>query len=276
MKGEGRRYYRSGPTIRTTVKPVINVCLAGVTGWVGKPVAAAIQRSDDLKLSAAVARSGAGQRLGDISISESVLEALRSPSDVFVDFTDPNAVKAHVQLALAAGRHVVIGTSGLTDRDFQEIDDVARSAGLGVVAVGNFAMSAVLLQRFAAEAARYLPSWEIIDFASDAKVDAPSGTARELTWRLAQVAAPQTQVPVGDTVGLPRARGGTLNSTQVHSVRLPGYTIGVEVRFGQRGERLTLTYEGGMEADPYVAGTLLAIRRVSSLRGLTRGLDPLF
>jgi 4-hydroxy-tetrahydrodipicolinate reductase len=254
---------------------VIRVCLAGATGWVGRPLSAAIQSSPDLTLSAAVARRGRGERLGDISISGSVEDALRTPSDVFVDFTNPGDVKAHVLLALAGGRHVVIGTSGLTDRDFHEIDAAARAAGRGVAAVGNFAMVAVLLQRFASEAARYLPSWEIIDYASDSKMDAPSGTARELSWRLAQGGAPEIRVPVADIVGLPETRGATLHDTQVHAVRLPGYTIGVEVRFGRRGERLTLAYEGGTEAEPYVAGTLLAIRKVKDLRGLTRGLDPL-
>jgi 4-hydroxy-tetrahydrodipicolinate reductase len=106
-------------------------------------------------------------------------------------------------------------------------------------------------------------------------MDAPSGTARELSWRLAQGGAPEIRVPVADIVGLPETRGATLHDTQVHAVRLPGYTIGVEVRFGRRGERLTLAYEGGTEAEPYVAGTLLAIRKVKDLRGLTRGLDPL-
>jgi 4-hydroxy-tetrahydrodipicolinate reductase len=252
---------------------VILVCVAGATGWVGRPLCLAIQKSDDLRLSAAVARRS-GERIGEMVVGRSVEEALRIPSDVFVDFTQPDAVKAHVHLALSGRRHVVIGTSGLTEADFDEIDAAARSAGLGVVAVGNFAMSAVLLQRFAAEAARHLRSWEIVDYASDAKLDAPSGTARELAWRLAQVGGPQTSVPIDKTVGVRESRGTTLDGSQVHSVRLPGYTIGVEVRFGGTGERLTIGYEGGVEADPYIAGTLLAIRRVADVRGVVRGLDP--
>ncbi len=254
---------------------MIRVCLAGATGWVGKPLSAAIQRSDDLILSAAVSRSRRGERIGDVVIAGSVEEALRTPTDVFVDFTDARAVRTHVLQAIAANRHVVIGSSGLTDRDFAEIDEAARAANVGVVAVGNFAIAAVLLQRFAADAARYLPAWEVIDYASDTKPDAPSGTARELAWRLAQVSAPQITVPIADTVGGPASRGATVRATQVHAVRLPGYTIGVEVRFGNAGERLTLTYEGGSDAEPYIAGTLLAMRKVTGVRGLTRGLDPL-
>ncbi|HYN08999.1 MAG TPA: 4-hydroxy-tetrahydrodipicolinate reductase [Vicinamibacterales bacterium] len=253
---------------------MIHVSVAGATGWVGRPLCLAIQNCDDLRLAAAVARSRSGERVGDISISGSVEEALRIPSDVFVDFTHPDAAKAHALMALSAKRHVVIGTSGLTDQDFEEIGSVALARGLGVVAVGNFALSAVLLQRFAAEAAKHLLSWEIVDYASDAKVDAPSGTARELAWRLAQVSAPETTVPIDQTVGARESRGTTLNGSQVHSVRLPGYTIGVEVRFGGTGERLTIACEGGVEADPYIVGTLLAIRRVAEVRGLLRGLDP--
>jgi 4-hydroxy-tetrahydrodipicolinate reductase len=252
---------------------VIRVCVAGATGWVGRPLCLAIQERDDLRLAAAVARRRSGERLGEVALSPTVEEALQVPSDVFVDFTTAQAVRSHVLHAIGAKRHVVIGTSGLTDTDFAEIDAAARAADLGVVAVGNFAMSAVLLQRFGVEAAKHLPSWEILDYASDAKVDAPSGTARELAWRLSQVSAPQVKIPIDKTVGARESRGTTLNGSQVHSVRLPGYTIGVEVRFGGTGERLTIAYEGGAEAEPYIAGTLLAIRRVADVRGVVRGLD---
>lgn len=84
---------------------------------------------------------------------------------------------------------------------------------------------------------------------------------------------PETQIPVDETIGRPDARGADIDGSRVHSLRLPGYTIGLEVRFGQPNERLTIAYDGGTEAEPYVAGTLLAIRRVSGLRGLVRGLD---
>lgn len=251
------------------------VCVAGATGWIGKPLCLAIQNSGDLKLAAALARSGSADRFGDVAVSTTIEDALRAPSDVFVDFTHPDAVKRHTLLALTAKRHVVIGTSGLTDADFAAIDAAARDANLGVVAVGNFAISAVLLQRFAVEAAKHLRTWEIVDYASDAKADAPSGTARELAWRLSQVSAPDITVPVERTIGARDSRGATLHGSQVHSIRLPGHTIGVDVRFGATGERLTIAYDGGVEPDPYIAGTLLAIRCVADVRGLVRGLDSL-
>jgi 4-hydroxy-tetrahydrodipicolinate reductase len=192
---------------------------------------------------------------------------------VFVEYTKPDTAKANVLAALDRGAHVVVGTSGLTEADFTEIDAVARRQGRGVLACGNFALTVVLLQRFAEMAARIVPQWEIIDYAHDGKVDAPSGTARELAARLSRVRAPITTVPVDATVGLPEARGATLASSQVHSIRLPGFVISAEIIFGMPDQKLTIRHDSGSSAVPYVDGALLAIRRVSTLVGVHRGLD---
>lgn len=252
---------------------VIRVTLAGATGWVGKPLAEAIAAARDLQLVAAAARSAGGGRLGSITISGSVEDALRVESDVFVDYTSAAAVKTNVLAAIERGLHVVIGSSGLTEDDFAEIDRRAIAAEVGVIAVGNFAIAAALLQRFAVEAAKHFDTWEIIDSAYAGKIDAPSGMARELAWRMSQVRFPKLDVPIADNVGQQEARGADVSGSRVHSIRLPGYTIGVEVRFGQQDERLTLQYDGGTGATPYIGGTLLAIRRVRDVRGLVRGLD---
>ena len=167
----------------------------------------------------------------------------------------------------------MVGTSGLTEADYAEIDKVARERGSGVLAVGNFALTVVLLQKFAEMAARMIPQWEIIDYAHDDKRDAPSGTARELAARLGRVRQPQPTVPLAQTVGERDARGATLSGSQVHSIRLPGYVIGVEVTFGMPDQRLTLRHDSGKSARPYVDGALLAIRKVATLTGVHRGLD---
>jgi len=120
-----------------------------------------------------------------------------------------------------------------------------------------------------------VPSWEIIDFASAAKPDAPSGTATELAERLGQVRAPYVEVPVGETAGHRETRGATLAGTQVHSLRLPSFTASTEVVFGLPDERLVIRHDAGGSAAPYVAGTLLATRAVRGRVGLTRGLDQL-
>ncbi|MGZ7080911.1 MAG: 4-hydroxy-tetrahydrodipicolinate reductase, partial [Thermoanaerobaculia bacterium] len=209
--------------------PKIRVCIAGVTGWVGAPLATAVAQADDLDLVAAVARSARGQRLGSVTISGSVDDALAIPFDVFVDYTSATAVNENVLKAIAAGRHVVVGSSGLSAAEFAAIDSAARERSVGVLAVGNFAVSAALLQRFAAEAAKHMPSWEIVDSAHDGKIDAPSGTARELAWRLSQVGAPEVAVPIEKTVGAKEARGAEIDGSRIHSIRLPGYTIKLEV-----------------------------------------------
>lgn len=263
----------------------IRVCIAGVTGQVGRELAAAVAASVDLELVGGVARSSARIRLSDalpaidadFLIARTLAEALEVHTDVVVDFTDPRVVKTHVLEAITHRVHVVIGTSGLSEPDFADIDRAARDHGVGVIAAGNFSLPAALMLRFAETAARHLPSWEVIDYAGAEKIDAPSGTARELAARLGGRGGgrPEIDVPVDDTVGERSSRGALLGGTPVHSVRLPGHTIGAEVLFGRAGERLSIRYDGGPGAEPYIAGALLAVRRVREWVGLRRGLDRL-
>ncbi len=258
------------------------VCLAGGTGWAGSALARAVARQDDMELVAAVSRAHAGRTLGaaldepglTAPVHASAAEALAaSACDVFVEYTSPEVANDNVLAALRSGAHVVVGTSGLTDDDYAEVDAAARAAGRGVLAVGNFALTVVLLQRFAQAAARLIPHWEVIDYAGASKPDAPSGTARELAARLGATAQARHEVPVERTVGERAARGATLGGAQVHSVRLPGYTLSTEVVFGLSDQRLSLRADAGSSAEPYVDGALLAIRRVHGLTGLHRGLD---
>ncbi|MFN6536203.1 MAG: 4-hydroxy-tetrahydrodipicolinate reductase [Nostoc sp. EkiNYC01] len=261
----------------------INVCLAGATGWVGQSLVKAIDALEDLNLVGAVSRTHAGKKLSevltdislDLTISSSVKEALRNQCNVLVDYTKPDVVKSNVLEAIQNGVHVVIGTSGLTDEDFVQIHEQAMKHQVGVLASGNFAITAVLLQRFAEIAAKYTSYWEILDYASEKKVDVPSGTARELASRLGQVKQPIPYHSLDKIHGPKESRGATLNGTQVHSLRLPGYTLSVEAIFGLADEKLIIRHEAGSSAEPYVKGTLLAIRKVSSFVGLKRGLDSI-
>lgn len=259
----------------------ITVCLTGPTGWAGSELARGMARQSDLKLVAGVSRSNAGKGLQEVlgegaphaPLFATTAEALAVGCDVLVEYAHATVAKANVMAGLEAGAHVVIGSSGLTDEELAEIHEVAVSRGRGVLAVGNFALTVVLLQKFAEMAAKVLPEWEIIDYASAGKADAPSGTARELASRLGQVRQAQPSNSVADTVGPREVRGATLGGAQVHAVRLPGYVIGVEALFGMPDERLTLKQESGSSARPYVDGALLAIRKVGEFTGLRRGLD---
>jgi len=218
----------------------------------------------------------AGVSRSDTSSYSSVAEALDSvAADVLVDYTHATVVKQHVLAAIERRLGVVVGSSGMSAADYAEVDELARAAGVGIVAAGNFSVTAALLLRFAGEAARQLESWEVIDYASASKTDAPSGTARELAERLESVRSPALGVPLDEVVGAREARGATVAGSQVHSLRLPGFSVSTEVVFAADGERLALRHDAGESAAPYVAGTLLAARAVPGRIGLTRGLDQL-
>jgi 4-hydroxy-tetrahydrodipicolinate reductase len=260
----------------------VRVVVAGATGWAGRAIAEGVLASAELSLVGGVARAAAGRDLGlawsadpvGVTVVADVGDAL-TDADVLVDFTVPVAAKRHAMLAVEHGVHVVIGTSGLSAADFDEIDAAARSAGTGVVAAGNFSLTAAMAQAGALLAARFLPRREIIDYASAGKADAPSGTARELAERLATVTAHEYALPVEQTLGHPEARGAQIAGTPVHSVRLPSFVVSTEVVFAQPDERLTIRHDAGATPTPYVAGTLLAVRAVPGIVGVVRGLDTL-
>lgn len=142
-----------------------------------------------------------------------------------------------------------------------------------MLAVGNFALTVVLLQKFSEIAARYIPQWEIIDYAHDDKKDCPSGTVRELAYRLSKIRSSEMTIPLDQVQGSKETRGASMTGSQVHSVRLPGYTIGAEIIFGMPDQKLTIRHDASSSAQPYVDGALLAIRKVNTFTGLRRGLD---
>ena len=265
------------------VGTVINICFAGITGWAAQPIVEAISQADDLALTSGVSRSAAERSLAEVTVGNwtgsvfaTVAEALTSaPTDVLVDFTSAIAVKANVRAAVEAGVHVVVGSSGLIAGDYAELDRLARDRAVGVIAAGNFSIMAAVLRRAAAMAAAHLTHWEIIDYASEAKSDVPSGTAQELAETLANVHEPETTVGDADLHGPVEARGVAVGGTKIHSIRLPSFVVSTEIVFGGPGERLAIRHDAGETADPYVTGTLLAIRHAADVSGVRRGLDSL-
>ncbi|MBX3536363.1 MAG: 4-hydroxy-tetrahydrodipicolinate reductase [Chelatococcus sp.] len=264
----------------------IRIVVAGATGWVGRALVPAVIAAKDLVLAGAVSRGAAGQDAGEaigqptagVIVAASLRDALAIPSDVVIDYTKPHVVKGNALMAIEAGRHVVIGTSGLSAEDYAEIDAAARKAHVGVLAAGNFSITATLLKRFALEAARYVPDVEIVDYAAASKPDVPSGTGRELAEVLGEARQAGTAKAVADLSGLKETRGASVGApipVQVHSLRLPGYVLSCEAHFGLPDERLLIRHDAGSSAAPYVAGTLLAARRVAEQPGLRRGLDSL-
>lgn len=260
----------------------ITVCIAGATGWTGRPIAEAVLAAEDLTLRSAVSRSAAGTDLGaawggepiGVPVFASVADALDGV-DVLVDYTSDEAVRANTLAAVERGVCVVIGTSGLSADDFADIERAAAGAGVGVIAAGNFSLTAAMAQAAALLVARHLPYREIIDYASAGKPDAPSGTSRELAERLGNARPNSVDVPVAQTRGHVEARGTTVAGTQIHSVRLPSFVVSTEVLFALPDERLSIRHDAGGTPTPYVGGTLLAVRAVQGRPGLTRGLDTL-
>jgi 4-hydroxy-tetrahydrodipicolinate reductase len=261
---------------------MLNVCIAGATGWAGRPLAEAVQSADDLRLRSAVARSAAGQDLGTawggapagVPVFGTVAEALEDV-DVLVDYTSHEVVKANTLTAVERGVSVVVGSSGLTADDFVEIDAAARRRDVAVIAAGNFSLTAAMAQAAALLAAKHLPQWEIIDYASATKPDVPSGTSREMAERMAAIRPPTAGAAPERVSGPPEARGAAIAGTRVHSVRLPGFVVSTEVVFGLPDERLVIRHDAGTSPEPYVTGTLVAVRAASERTGVIRGLDTL-
>lgn len=260
----------------------IRLCIAGATGWAGSELSKGVAASSDIELVSAVARHSAGKDLNDllplhsqkpIPVFATIEEALEVGCDVLIDYTSPKIAKHNAIYAISNRVNTVVGTSGLTDQDYDEIAKIAEREGRSVLAVGNFAISVVLLNKFSEIAARYMPHWEIIDYADSKKPDAPSGSALELANRLSKIGRPAMEITLDKMHGIKESRGANFNGTQVHAVRLPGYIISLESIFGMESEKLIIRHEAGSSAIPYVAGALLAIRRVGSFTGLKRGLD---
>lgn len=259
-----------------------SVCIAGATGGVGSCLVTAVIDSSHFSLVGATSRRAAKRDIGEVVAgracgviaSASLEEALEAKPDVLIDYTHPDVRMKHALYAIELGIPMVIGTTGFTAAELNELDRKAREAGIGL-ATGNFSITAALLQHFALIAARHLPHWTVIDYCKAEKPDVPSGTARELAELMSEVRKPDNLFAADHHTGYREALGADIDGTRVHSVRLPGYIAGAEVRFGLAGERLTLQHEMGERNEIFVEGSLLAARRVQSRVGLVRGLDKL-
>lgn len=260
----------------------IKVFIAGGTGWAGSELSKGVFKNKEMELVGALSRKHKGENLvevlnlgsDNIPIFEDIEAALtKTDFDVLVEYTKPNVAKKNIIASLKKGKRVVIGTSGLTEKDYSEIEHTANENNTSVLAVGNFAITVVLLQKFSEMAAKYIPNYEIIDYAHEDKIDSPSGTARELAHRLSKVQESKLFVSKDELVGIKESRGARLDGVQVHSVRLPGYVISIESIFGLKDEKLTIRHDSGASSKPYVKGGLLAIEKVGTFKGMKRGLD---
>jgi 4-hydroxy-tetrahydrodipicolinate reductase len=253
---------------------VIRVGVIGATGRVGAEVCRAVHADGDMQLVAGISRSKAGEKaaeaLGlrgsDLVLAENLDSFEEAEVEVAVDFTSGDFAPEHVAWAIEHGVHIVVGTTGF------EVDDAWSQATVGVFVAPNFAIGAVLMQRFAREAARHLPAVEIVELHHDGKADAPRGTAAA-TADAVEAARPEDWAgPSSESV--PGVRGGERAGIRIHSIRLPGLVAHQEVIFGGQGQTLTIRHDS-TDRTSFVPGVLMAIRWVPSHPGLTVGLDAI-
>ncbi|MEG2148642.1 MAG: 4-hydroxy-tetrahydrodipicolinate reductase [Clostridiales bacterium] len=260
----------------------MKVAMIGVNGKMGRAILAGIIDSANVKIVGAVDIVGVGVDISaliggeprNIIVENSMEKMIKDKEpDVIIDFTSPKTVKNNVKIALANKVHIIVGTTGLSTDDLEEINSLAKEVSRVAFVVPNFALGAVLMMNFSAQAAKYFPNVEVIELHHDQKLDAPSGTAIKT---LEMMAAEREKIHQGNPQEVEKikgARGGEYQGMRVHSVRLPGYVAHQEVLFGGRGQTLSIRHDS-MNRDSFVDGVLLTLNSIGDLQpGLTYGLE---
>lgn len=243
----------------------IKVAVLGAKGRMGAETVKAISAASDLAL------------VAQIDIGDSIEQLVKSGAQVVVDFTHPDAVMKNLEFAINNGIHVVVGTTGFDEKKLADVRNwLAKNANVGAVIAPNFGLGAVLMMQFAAKAARYFESVEVIELHHPEKADAPSGTATRTAELIteARKSAKRPAMPDKTTSGLAGARGATIGDVPVHSVRLRGLVAHQEVLLGDQGETLSIRHDS-IDRSGFMPGVLLAIRQVVKTPGLTFGLEKL-
>lgn len=239
----------------------IKIAVLGAKGRMGKEVCRAIIGEKDLELFAS------------LDLDDSI-DQMRG-ADVMVDFTTPDSVMKNIDMAISLGIDCVIGTTGFTNERLTEIERLLSSnKNVGVLVAPNFGLGAVLMMQFAATAARFFESAEIIELHHPEKVDAPSGTASRTAEIIsaARSEANLGSMPDQTAKSLDGARGAKVSGIPIHSVRLRGLVAHQEVLFGDKGELLTIRHDS-LDRQGFMPGVLLACRKVAEHPGLTVGLE---
>ena len=242
---------------------MINVSVLGAKGRMGAEVVKADAAEPGMSLIAA------------LDIGDSLEQLIGSGTHVVVDFTTPDSVMANLDFLVKNGINVVVGTTGFNATKLASLEDLlSQNPSVGVLVAPNFAIGAVLMMEFAAKAARYFESAEIIELHHPDKVDAPSGTAARTAELMsdARKAAGLTAMPDATTTALDGARGSKVGDIPIHSVRARGLVAHQEVIFGGLGETLTIRHDS-LDRVGFMAGVLLGVRSIVSKPGLTHGLD---
>lgn len=247
----------------------ITVLVSGAKGRMGQEVVKAVDAADGLEV------------VGQVDVGDDLAQTIRNKKpQVMVDFTVPEAAMDNIRTALEHRVTPIVGTTGISAADRDEIAQLCRRQGVGCLIAPNFALGAVLMMRFAKEAARYFPDAEVIEFHHDRKLDAPSGTAALTAEMIAdgRGGAAAIKLPDGAFEKIPGSRGGkAAGDIPVHSVRLPGFVASQMVIFGGAGQTLTIRHDS-IDRASFMPGVIHAIRQLDRLAAggeLVYGLENL-
>ncbi len=259
----------------------IKVIIHGALGKMGRTITAGLSRDPELKIVGAVDKEVPQDYLFIPDSSNKVplssnLEFLltQCQPDVLVDFSIAEASIAAARLATKHNVNLVIGTTGLSNQDLMEIDQLAKANNVGAVVAPNFALGAVILIHLAKIAAKFFDYAEIIELHHQEKADAPSGTALATAKAMVEARGKPFVYPITKKETLSGSRGGQIDGITIHSVRLPGIMASQEVILGGLGQTLSLRHDT-INRDCYIPGVILAIKKVVKYKGLIYGLDTL-
>lgn len=259
----------------------IRIAVAGAGGKMGREVVKLALHDPGLALASAIDRTRQGIDAGILAGTEECgisvttdleLALVESHPDVLVDFTIPEVVMGNARIAIRHSVRPVIGTTGLSQEDLNELDRLSREKGIGTVVAPNFSIGAILMMKFAAEAAKYMPYVEIVEYHGDRKLDAPSGTSIKTAELIAQNRKEFRQGHPSEKEVIEGARGGLYDGFRIHSVRLPGIFAQQEVLFGGDGQTLKIRHDSYDRAG-YMPGVAVAVNRVMGETGLVYGIE---
>ncbi|MEN1987277.1 4-hydroxy-tetrahydrodipicolinate reductase [Paenibacillus hubeiensis] len=260
---------------------VIRVAVIGAAGRMGREVVKLVLQDPELELVAAVNRSGAGLDAGTlvglpecgVIITDNIEQAFaQAKPEVMVDFTIPKFAYQHTEIAIRHGVRPVMGVTGFTPEQIEQLDKLCTEKGIGGLIAPNFSIGAILMMRFAAMAAKHMPNVEIIEYHGDQKLDAPSGTAVKTAELIAETRKEFRQGNPNEEEIIEGSRGGYFNGFRIHSVRLPGVFAQQEVVFGDFGQTLKIRHDS-YERAGYMPGVKIGIQKVMQYTGLIYGFD---
>lgn len=253
------------------------VLVAGFNGSMGKKVTELVKRVDGFELDAVYdphANLQSNSSLGSNVRIFNSLDKIETDAQIWIDFTIPTAVYSNTLFALNHNISPIVGTTGMSEKEQQKLVDLSRKKQIGGIIAPNFGLSAVLLMKFAAEAAQYFPNAEVIEMHHADKKDAPSGTALETAKLIAASRSKKQSVKNNQQEKITGVLGGDYHGIKIHSVRLPGYIAHEQVLFGGTGEALTIRQDS-FDRESFMTGVQVAMQKVQTLNQIVIGLDKI-